>query len=113
GGTDPTHGGGGGSYSAGTDQDNTAGCQSGDGQVIITYESCSDQVTFNYTGTIDSWEVPTGVTEITIEAYGAQGGNTNGGKGAKMQGSFSVTPGEVLNIVVGQQGIVNNCGGSN
>ena len=70
------------------------------------------QTTFTYTGTIDTYTVPSGVTEITIEAFGAQGGNTNGGLGAKIYGEFSVTPGQVLNILVGQQGVVNNCGGA-
>lgn len=67
--------------------------------------------TFDYTGTIESYTVPAGVTSISIQAYGAQGGNDNGGLGAGMYGEFTVVPGQVLNIVVGQQGIVNNCGG--
>lgn len=68
--------------------------------------------TFNYTGSVANFTVPTGISSITIEARGAQGGNSNGGKGAQMIGTFAVTPGEVLGIAVGQQGIVNNCGGS-
>ena len=51
------------------------------------------------------------MTSISIQAYGAQGGNDNGGLGAGIYGEFAVTPGQELNIVVGQQGIVNNCGG--
>ncbi|HEX2898386.1 MAG TPA: hypothetical protein VHS96_01580, partial [Bacteroidia bacterium] len=67
--------------------------------------------TFTYSGNIQNFTVPVGVTSIVIDAKGAQGGNTNGGRGAQMVGTFAVTPGEVLGIVVGQQGIVNNCGG--
>ena len=66
---------------------------------------------FNYTGTIETYTVPIGVSSISIQAYGAQGGNYNGGLGAGMYGEFAVVPGQVLNIVAGQQGIVNNCGG--
>jgi hypothetical protein len=66
---------------------------------------------FTYSGSIQNYTVPVGITSIVIDARGAQGGNTNGGNGARMVGTFAVTPGEVLGIVVGQQGIVNNCGG--
>ena len=66
---------------------------------------------FTYSGNIQNFTIPVGVTSIVIDARGAQGGNTNGGNGARMVGTFAVTPGEVLGIVVGQQGIVNNCGG--
>lgn len=68
--------------------------------------------TFEYTGTIETYTVPDGVSNISIQAYGAQGGNDNGGLGAAIYGEFVVTPGDVLNIVVGQQGVVNNCGGA-
>ncbi|MEI7420845.1 MAG: glycine-rich protein, partial [Prolixibacteraceae bacterium] len=65
--------------------------------------------TYNYSGSIITWTVPAGVTSINIDAYGAQGGggvgiSLAGGKGARMNGIFSVTPGEVLKILVGQKG---------
>lgn len=65
-------------------------------------------VTYNYSGTIDTWTVPAGVTSIHIQAKGAQGGyNTNSGimsgLGADMSGDFTVTPGQQLKILVGQQ----------
>lgn len=75
--------------------------------------SSFSQTTYGYSGNIETYTVPAGVYQISIQAYGAQGGNTNGGLGASIYGEFSVTPGMVLNVVVGQQGIVNNCGGSN
>jgi hypothetical protein len=59
--------------------------------------------TFNYTGNIVNFTVPAGVTNITIETRGAQGGS-GGGKGARMIGDFTVTPGQILQILVGQQG---------
>lgn len=65
--------------------------------------------TYNYTGSPETYTVPAGVTEIQIEAYGAQGGNdpTNtllGGEGAYAKGLFAVTPGETFTIVVGGEG---------
>ncbi len=59
------------------------------------------------------WEVSVsgGIQQFTaprsgtyyIDGHGAQGGN-NGGAGARMSGEFYLDIGEVLNIVVGQQG---------
>ncbi|MES2285246.1 MAG: glycine-rich protein [Bacteroidota bacterium] len=62
-----------------------------------------------YTGNIQRFVVPCGITSITIEAWGAEGGKASGyaelpGKGARMKGTFAVTPGQVLKILVGQQG---------
>ncbi|MBK8608456.1 MAG: hypothetical protein IPL84_00445 [Chitinophagaceae bacterium] len=80
--------------------------------VTVTPQTgASGSATFNYTGAIQNWTVPPGVTSVNIDAFGAQGGNTNGGLGAQLAGTFAVTPGEVLAIAVGQQGSVNNCGG--
>lgn len=63
------------------------------------------QTTFNYTGAVQTYTVPAGVTSINISASGAQGGgNGGGGLGATMSGDFAVTPCQVLTIVVGQEG---------
>lgn len=69
-------------------------------------------------GTIQTWTVPTTGNYI-IEVWGAQGGSqpefNYGGRGAKMQGTFALTAGQVLKILVGQQGVSGNpddgCGG--
>jgi hypothetical protein len=61
--------------------------------------------TFTYTGAIQTWTVPAGVTSLTIEAIGARGGNrtgATGGTGAGMKGTFTSTPGQVLSLLVGQ-----------
>jgi hypothetical protein len=67
--------------------------------------------TFTFSGTTESFVVPAGVTSITIDAEGAQGG-LNGGLGASISGTFAVTPGETLNIMVGGEGgsRTNNAG---
>lgn len=62
--------------------------------------------TFNFTGAMQTYVVPAGVTTITIETWGAQGGanwvnNVNYGGYAKAD--FAVTPGETLYIYVGGQ----------
>lgn len=82
---------------------------------VVTYTApvgtnpCSTtSQTFSYTGSIVTWTVPAGVTSIHIQAKGAQGGyntssTTQPGLGADMQGDFTVTPGQTLKILVGQQ----------
>lgn len=54
---------------------------------------------------IQFWTVPSGVTSITINVSGASGGydtSSTPGKGAFMSGTFAVSPGQVLAILVGQ-----------
>lgn len=71
--------------------------------------------TYSYTGSDQTFTVPACITQITIEARGAQGGNSYagavGGKGAYIKGTFTVTPGDVVTLKVGGKG-VNGTGGS-
>ena len=64
--------------------------------------SLNGQVTVYGSG-IQEWTVPQTGT-YTIITAGAQGGGSNGGLGAKMQGDFMLTAGDVLKIIVGQKG---------
>lgn len=63
-------------------------------------------VTFNYTGSAQTWTVPPCVTSITVTVAGAEGGGTTGGNGAIVTGTLTVTPGQTLQINVGGSG---NC----
>lgn len=67
----------------------------------------SSSHTFNYTGSVQTFTVPAGVTSIEVEMAGAQGGNYNfsasGGLGAVIKSSIAVTPGQVLSLYVGEQ----------
>lgn len=61
---------------------------------------------FHYTGSVQTWTVPDGVTSISVDAYGSSGeqlGNSKPyvGKGGRVQATMSVVPGQVLNIYVG------------
>lgn len=66
--------------------------------------------TFSFTGTMQSYTVPPGVTQLHVVASGAGGGTAVGvaavspGKGGTVSADLSVTPGQVLNIFVGGQG---------
>jgi len=71
--------------------------------------------TFNYTGATQNWTVPCGVTSVTVDVRGAQGGTygaATGGLGARIQGTLTVVPSNVLTIYVGGQGTASeNAGG--
>jgi Glycine rich protein len=82
-----------------------------------------------------SWTVPKGVRQVRFDVFGASGGNgytgdctiygntftlsgSVGGKGGEATATYSVTPGQVFEIVVGGQGHAGLCnasaaGGSN
>jgi len=68
------------------------------------------QQTFDYTGQAVTWQVPAGVTSVTFEAAGGNGGIPSGmtlgltSDGADIMGTLAVTPGETLLIGVGGTG---------
>ena len=61
-----------------------------------------------------TWTVPVGVTSIQAVVTGAGGGGNTlgsfGGSGAVVTATLAVTPGEVLNLVVGGGGGIGNSG---
>jgi hypothetical protein len=62
-------------------------------------------LSLNYSGCIQMVVIPAGVNQVTIDARGAQGGfnpGGTGGSGAQMIGTFTVTPGQILYVLVGQ-----------
>jgi hypothetical protein len=77
------------------------------GLIVLGRDAQAD--TIYYTGAEVTYTAPTtGVYQIT--AYGAQGGSSIdgggiGGLGAEFGGTFTLTAGEVLSIVVGGQGL--------
>ena len=86
------------------------------GTGISAWNTNTQYFNSNGTGT-QLWTVPkTGLYRIVVT--GARGGYSNGwgrwgGNGAYMQGDFSLIRGEILKIIVGQQGDGNyyDCGG--
>ncbi|WP_201981567.1 tail fiber domain-containing protein [Hymenobacter rubidus] len=70
---------------------------------------------FAYTGTVQTYTVPEGVTSLRVDAVGASGGGLDfsgtlqrGGIGARVQATLQVTPGQVLQIRVGGAGAFSN-----
>ncbi|MEO6254198.1 MAG: M36 family metallopeptidase, partial [Ferruginibacter sp.] len=72
---------------------------------------------FAYTGAVQTWVVPAGVTSVSVKAWGAQGnrnaGSILGGLGGYAQGNLAVTPGQTLYINVGGGGTSTINGGFN
>lgn len=65
--------------------------------------------TFEYAGAPQTFTVPSGVTHIQVDAYGAAGGGpgggfSSGGLGGRATAEIGVTPGEVLQVNVGGAG---------
>ncbi len=63
--------------------------------------------TFNFTGALQTWVVPSGVTQVTLTLDGAKGTNSpstplnTGGLGGRVTCVYPVTPGQTLNLYVG------------
>jgi hypothetical protein len=75
--------------------------------VLPAHAQISGALTFNYTGGVQTFVVPPGVTRIRARLFGAQGG-VLGGLGGEVEASnITVTPGETLTITVGGQGADN------
>ena len=76
---------------------------------LILSNNWAQVTTFSYTGAMQTYVVPTGVTTVHMELYGASGyGNL--GLGGSVEGVFTVVPGETLNIFVGGSGGTNTGG---
>lgn len=71
-------------------------------------DGCENSLTFGYTGAPQSFIVPSNVTSISIECYGAKGwsGSHPGGEGGYTFGTLDVEEGEEFWLYVGGQGTV-------
>jgi hypothetical protein len=101
----------------------TAGGTSGP-QTFTINPPVSGSVTFNFTGSPETFNVPAGVVSITILATGAQGGlgfgasGGAGGLGGRTTATVSVMPGASLTVGVGGVGpngnnVIATAGGFN
>lgn len=89
--------------------------------VIFSLSTIGQVTTFSFTGAVQTYTVPAGVTGIQIECWGAQGGTGTGfdgvegtgGLGGYAIGELTVTPGQVLEVYVGGGGTTFGPGGFN
>jgi hypothetical protein len=88
---------------------------------ILGVSNLQAQVTtFAYTGAVQTYTVPPGVTSIQLETWGAEGGTgtysgitPTAGLGGYAIGNLTVIPGQVLNVYVGGRGFSSGAGGYN
>ena len=91
------------------------------GVVLISMISIGQTTTFNYTGTVQTYTVPTGVYGISVDMQGATGGleyysggggdfTSYGGGGGRIQANVIVTPGQIIYIYVGKAGTNDSTG---
>jgi len=75
--------------------------------------SGTDGVTFNFTGSEQTWTAPPGVFQVHVDAWGAGGGGgligldsvkAGGGNGGYVRSVINVVPGTVFSVVVGGGG---------
>jgi uncharacterized protein YjdB len=82
---------------------------------ILASDSTAQTTSFTYTGSVQNYTVPTGINSLYIDMAGAQGGDfttgsAQGGKGGRVTGNLTVTPGQVLYIYVGEHPSASICG---
>ena len=83
---------------------------SGGSVININNTATSTTSSFSYTGALQTFEVPAGVTSINADGIGAAGGHGysdyygNGGKGGRLVADLNTTPSETLNIFIGERG---------
>lgn len=84
----------------------TGPAEAGAGETVVAFE---------YRGASVAWQVPENVCQVTVSAYGAQGGNGQpfgsavadpgeGGLGGQADASVEVAPFEILTVTVGGRG---------
>ena len=84
----------------------------------VNCSSCtSNTQTFNYTGVMQNFTIPAGITSVHILVKGAQGGKHTSstfpsGLGAAMSGNFACIPGTVLKVLVGENPSITTGGGN-
>ncbi|NBU46314.1 MAG: hypothetical protein EBS34_02515, partial [Flavobacteriales bacterium] len=78
---------------------------------LVSFISKAQSVTFNHNGAMQTWIVPPCVTSIDVIVAGAKGGGSNGGSGARITGTFAVTPGQTIFIFCGGMGTSGNNSG--
>src|SRR5688500_18885548 len=75
------------------------------GWPIAPVSAQADSETFDFTGAPESFTVPECVSQITVDAFGAEGGGFIGTAfGGRATATIDVTPGETLEINVGGRG---------
>jgi Glycine rich protein len=76
------------------------------GSALLAAPALGTTQTFNYTGAVQTWTVPAGVTSASFDLFGAQGGGRGGppGLGGHATATIPVSAGDSIQVNVGGQG---------
>src|SRR5579871_4902582 len=86
----------------------------------LNYSAIAQTYTFTYTGGVQTWTAPSGCTLVSIDAWGASGGEagpisllgtTTVGRGGRTQATLVTTPGATYDIYVGGAGVTGTSSG--
>ena len=78
---------------------------------FINFSAVSQNtITYNYTGDVETYVVPSCVSQLNVVIEGGQGGGAEGGAGATVSGLIDVVEGQVIEIRVGNSGGCPNGG---
>lgn len=72
----------------------------------VTLPPDENSITYDFTGSVQTFDVPPDVTSVVIDVYGAQGGTVSentGGLGGRVRARVPVIAGERLDVYVGGQ----------
>ena len=71
---------------------------------FIHFSASSQTIIFTYTGEVETYVVPSCVSQLNVVIKGGQGGGINSGGGATVSGILDVVEGQVIEIRVGNSG---------
>lgn len=86
------------------------GCSASASMSMGTAASAHGSQAFTATGTPSGFQVPAGITSVSITAKGSVGGGSGGGYGGTSSGALAVTAGQWLYIYSGNSGGYNGGG---
>jgi hypothetical protein len=72
---------------------------------FLIYSSAQTVINYSYEPAVQHFNVPPGVSTITVTISGAHGAGALGGKGASFTGICNVISPHVLSVAVGQEGM--------
>lgn len=71
------------------------------GSIKVYGSAPSQTIRFDYTGAVQTWTVPAGVSKLIVDCVGASGNTEYCGKGGRVQCVLTVSVNQVLNIYIG------------
>ena len=72
--------------------------------LLMPMAQAQSPITYEYTGEVEIYIVPSCVSQLEVQLQGAAGGGANGGNGSTVTGILDVVEGDIIEIRVGGEG---------